>query len=134
MSEPPIIGTVLLVDDDVLIRDAARSALEEVGFSVVAALDDTGAVAALESAGESFCALVTDVNLGCPRSGWDIARAARALSPRLPVVYVSGAHAQEWRLEGVPDSLMFRKPLTPERLVGSVIGLLEARESLRATA
>jgi CheY-like chemotaxis protein len=48
-------------------------------------------------------ALVTDVNLPGMLDGWEIARIAREIDPRFPIVYITGAAADDWPLEGRPQ-------------------------------
>jgi hypothetical protein len=56
--------------------------------------------------------------------GWDVARRARAIKPDLPVVYITGANADEWAVQGVPNSLLLTKPFAPAQLVTAVSQLL----------
>jgi DNA-binding response OmpR family regulator len=122
--------TVLVVDDEPLILDLLHTTLEDAGFAVVAASDDAQAFLALESNGaQDFVGLVTDVNLRCPRSGWDIAHRAREQKPGIPVIYLSGDSAHEWTVHGVPQSVMVTKPFAPAQVVVALATLINAPSS-----
>jgi DNA-binding response OmpR family regulator len=127
MSDPTVAPVILVVEDEPLIADLIQGALEEAGFAVSITADDAEAVAWLE-AGEArdFVGLVTDVNLGRRRDGWDIARRARELNAAIAVVYCSGASAHDWTAKGVPNSVILPKPFAPAQLVVALAGLINA--------
>jgi CheY-like chemotaxis protein len=58
--------------------------------------------------------------------GWAVARAAREIEPEFPVVYMTGAAANEWGSKGVPNSILLNKPFAPAQLVTAVSQLLNA--------
>jgi len=123
--KPLPMPVVLLVDDEPLIQDLLENALDDGGFSVVLAGTDEEALAALEADGaRNFVGVITDVNLRCTRSGWDIARRARELSPTLPVLYVTGDSEQEWAAQGVPSSMVIPKPFAPAQVVVALATLI----------
>jgi CheY-like chemotaxis protein len=80
----------------------------------------------IESRVVKFSALVTDVNLKGPMMGWEIARLVRQIDPAFPVVYMTGAAADDWASEGVPNSILLNKPFAPAQLVTAVSQLLNA--------
>lgn len=109
---------VLAVDDEVLVLELIQSALEDGGFQVVTAISVEEAVDILRQQGASALAgLVTDVNLGRGKSGWDLATVARELNPSIPVVYVTGDSAHEWASRGVPHSVVVTKPFASAQIV-----------------
>ena len=72
-----------------------------------------------------FDLVLTD--LGMPViSGWEIARAAKAKNPKLPVVMITGWGAQyeDADLAGKGVDLMLAKPLSWEKLLISIGKLL----------
>ena len=79
MSEQNERPVILIVDDEPLITDLLRTALEEAGYSSVEAPGVDEALALLDKDGARFAGLVTDINLGSPKRGWDVARDARIL-------------------------------------------------------
>ena len=58
--------------------------------------------------------------------GWEIARLIRQINPAFPVVYMTGAAAEDWASEGVPNSILLKKPFAPAQLVTAVSQLLNA--------
>ena len=56
--------------------------------------------------------------------GWEVARLVRQIDPAFPVVYMTGAAADEWASEGVPNSILLNKPFAPAQLVTAVSQLL----------
>jgi len=81
--------TILVVEDDDLVREFAASQLRRLGYEVLEAADGAQALALLEArAGVRL--LFTDVVMPGGMSGRDLADAARALRPGLPVLYTSG--------------------------------------------
>ncbi|WP_019996058.1 hybrid sensor histidine kinase/response regulator [Aureimonas ureilytica] len=79
--------TVLLVEDDALIRMNTADMLKDLGHVVVEADSAEDALVALETAPVDV--LVTDVNLP-GMSGPDLARRAVALKPRIGIVFATG--------------------------------------------
>jgi DNA-binding response OmpR family regulator len=126
---PPVI--VFVVDDEILIHDLLRDPLEEAGYSVLVAATGAEAIKALEGdKADEIKALVTDVNLG-PKSasGWDVARRARELQTDIPVVYVTGDSGHEWASQGVPNSMLIKKPFAPAQVVTAVSQLINNASS-----
>ncbi len=83
----------------------------------------------IEHGVSEYSALVTDVNLEGAIKGWDIARLVRQLEPAFPVIYMTGAAADDWPSEGVPNSILLKKPFAPAQLITAVSQLLNAGSS-----
>ncbi|WP_294646238.1 PAS domain-containing protein [uncultured Aureimonas sp.] len=81
--------TVLVVDDEPLVRMLVVDAVEDLGFSAIEAEDGVEALEALRS-GVSIDLLVTDVGLPNGMNGRQVADAARELRPGLKVLFVTG--------------------------------------------
>jgi DNA-binding response OmpR family regulator len=86
------------------------------------------ALAELEANPARFGAPLTDVRLGQP-DGWEVARWARELVPRMPVLYVTGDSAHEWHTQGVPNSLVVAKPFVAAQIVTALRALLIEADS-----
>ena len=98
---------VLVVEDEILVRDDIAHELRDCGCTVLEA--DTGEQAiAMCEAGVAVDVVFTDINLNGPSSGWDVAEAFRAARPAIAVVYASGNAIDRCRC--VPGSLFFAKP------------------------
>ena len=113
----------LIVEDEWLLRLELASALEEAGWAVMEAESGEGALAVLEQR-PSLNVLITDIRLGGAVNGWDVADAARALSPLLPVIYVSANPPDLARQ--VVHSSFFSKPVPLPKLL-SVIAVFTTR-------
>jgi len=90
---------ILIVDDD---RDTCRfleELLSEPGRTFVSAQDPDEAIARIRR--DPFDLLISDINLGTPRSGLDLLRTFRSEHPGAPVVLISGFGTLETAIEAV---------------------------------
>ena len=118
---------VFVVEDEPLIQDLLGYVLEDAGFQVATALTGEEAVGKLERQAPAFRSLLTDVNLRPGKlTGWDVAKRARELNPGLPVIYMTGDSANEWKAKGVPNSVLITKPFVPAQVVTALSQLLNA--------
>jgi DNA-binding response OmpR family regulator len=124
VSEVP---TIFVVEDDEAIQEIVEDTLKEGGFEIAIARSGEEAVTLLKAGLVKYEALITDINLSGRFNGWEVARAAREVDPNFPVVYMSGAAADQWTIQGVPNSIMLQKPFAPAQLVTAVASLLTAR-------
>lgn len=82
---------ILFVEDEVSILGPSADALRELGYNVVTALNGGEALTILNaSAGAKPDLLVTDVGLPGGLNGRQLADAARARFPDLPVIFITG--------------------------------------------
>ena len=119
---------LLLVEDDVALRETLGDALDDIGFEVVVACSGTQALAVLDAGAAEFKEVVTDINLGAGPDGWDVGRRARERVGDMPVVYISGDddNNDEWQSKGVANSAFITKPFTHSRMVMTLMMLLDA--------
>jgi DNA-binding response OmpR family regulator len=115
---------VMIVEDDPLIQTIVEEALAEGGFHPELASSGEQALTLLQNEESKYQALITDVNLSGAVTGWDVARRARELNPHIPVVYMTGAAADEWPSLGVPNSMLLQKPFAPAQVVTAISQLL----------
>jgi DNA-binding response OmpR family regulator len=114
---------ILVVDDDQSIQSIVEEALSDGGFEPVIASSGEDALTLLSA--NKYRVLVIDISLGKDRiRGWDVARRARAINTALPVGYITGATADEWAIQGVPNSILLTKPFAPVQLITAVSQLL----------
>jgi PAS domain S-box-containing protein len=135
-AEPlqPMTGTVLVVDDEGIIRDLARNALEHAGFQVLEARDGLEAVERFEELGETVDLVLLDMTM--PRMGGAEAfRIIRDLSPTVRVLLTSG-YTQKESLESLadlpPDGFL-QKPFRVRELITRVRYLLRDSASKKTT-
>ena len=117
---------IMVVEDDQLVQTMVEAALADGGFEPAIAASGEEAVTLLMGRLTKYRALVTDINLRGTMGGWEVAKRAREIDPEFPVVYMSGAHAEDWAFKGVPNSIMLAKPFAPAQLVTAVSQLLNA--------
>ncbi|QDF36825.2 response regulator [Bradyrhizobium symbiodeficiens] len=115
---------ILVVEDDFLIQDLVQGALSEGGFESEVASSGEEAVTLLQGDENNYRALVTDIHLQGALTGWDVAKRARELNPDMPVIYMTGAGADQWPSHGVPNSMLLQKPFAPAQVVTAVSQLL----------
>ena len=112
-------GTVLLVDDESLVRASTAQMLSDLGYRVVEAASAAEALRLIED-GKAIDLLITD-HLMPGMIGTDLARAVRDLRPALPVLIVSG-YAD---VDGIdPDLHRLTKPFRLEELVGKIADVI----------
>ena len=137
LSSGPVLhlaGTVLVVDDEGIIRELARSALEASGYKVVEARDGLEALQVFQAAPERVSLVFMDMTM--PRMGGAEAfRRIRELDPDVPVLLTSG-YTQRESLESLadlpPDGFL-QKPFRVKELVRKVAEILKARRGDSST-
>jgi CheY-like chemotaxis protein len=83
-------GTILLVDDNVDIRELAKGFLEIAGYTVATAADEEEGLRFCEEHRSSIGLLLTDV--GMPNlKGLELADRVLGIDSELPVLFMSGA-------------------------------------------
>jgi PAS domain S-box-containing protein len=83
-------GLVLVVDDEPMLRDIARTMLEQrLGYKVITAGDGFEAVEIFRSRKDEFSLVLLDLSMP-GMNGWETLSALRALRPDIPVVLASG--------------------------------------------
>lgn len=116
-------GVILLVEDEPLIRMHLAQLLEDQGYGVVLCGDAQAAISEISSRDE-LAGLVSDINLGTGSSGWAVARCARQIFPDIAVVYITGDGDQAWSAEGVPGSMLLRKPFADAQITAAINNLI----------
>ena len=115
---------ILVVEDDHLIQSFVEEALSDGGFEPAIAATGDEAVILLKGGETKYRALVTDIHLGGTTDGWEVAKNAREIDPDFPVIYMTGAAADQWASHGVPNSVLLTKPFAPAQLLTAISNLL----------
>jgi DNA-binding NtrC family response regulator len=118
-------AVILIVEDEVFLRENAECIIEELGHDILLASDLQGAMVHL-SAPQRIDALFVDIRLNSlPFGGYDIANQAITLQPGLRVLYTSGTPiSADMTEQFVRQGLFIQKPYTAEQLETSVGQLL----------
>jgi two-component system cell cycle sensor histidine kinase/response regulator CckA len=82
-------GTILLVDDDMVLCEVIETVLESLGFSVFVASGGNEAVALFQKHQDSIECLLTDLSMP-GMDGWETLAAIRRIKPQLPAILSSG--------------------------------------------
>ncbi len=85
-------ATVLIVEDEALIRMNAVHIVEDAGFAVVEACNADEAIGILESR-DDIQAVFTDINMSGSMDGWKLAQAIGGRWPPLHLIVTSGLSA-----------------------------------------
>jgi len=117
---------ILVVEDDHAIQSVVKEALTDGGFEPAIAASGEEAVTLLKGGLTKYRALVTDINLRGTMGGWEVAKRAREIDPEFPIIYMTGASADEYAWRGVPNSILLTKPFAPAQLVTAVSQLLNS--------
>jgi PAS domain S-box-containing protein len=125
---PSVPRTVLVVEDEADVRTIVRRQLESLGHRVLVADGVTEALLLIQSPGAPEL-LLTDVVLSGKMDGIELAKAARAARPNLPVIFMSGYTAvpeaqQRMRDAGAP---LLSKPFTTPQLARAVNAVCAAK-------
>ena len=131
MSEAGHSETILVVDDDHDVRAIMTSFLTDIGY-VVHEAESGDTALALQKALRPQLMIIDFAMPGT--NGADVVKAARALQPSLPVLFVSG-YADSAALEAAMGSAPFlRKPFLPAELALAVRTALEQDQSRAGAA
>ena len=117
--------TILLVEDDPVVRHVVRLLLELEGDSVLEAKDGEDALALLEGYQGALDLLLTDVMMP-GLSGADVCDRVREGRPGLPTLFISGFYPEAvFPDQRLPEGSAFlAKPFMPEELIEAVDDLL----------
>jgi CheY-like chemotaxis protein len=118
--------TVLLVDDDEIVRVTVASMMEDLGYTIIEASSGAEALAILER-GEKIDLLFTDVVMPGSLNGRQLADRARSRDPNLKVLFTSGytenAIVHHGRLDAGTELLS--KPYNRDQLAAKLRRVLD---------
>jgi CheY-like chemotaxis protein len=124
-------GTVLLVDDEELVRTGTCHLLEELGYTVIEAGSGAEALVVIRERSTEIDALVTDF-LMPGMNGATLAQEARVLVPELPVLLITGySNIAEGPGADLPR---LNKPFRQAELASKVAGLMASRQRQMSAA
>jgi DNA-binding NtrC family response regulator len=120
--------TILLAEDEPLVRDLARAVLERYGYAILDAADCRAALAVAERYSGIIDLLLTDLVMP-DMNGYQLAQQLGASRPEMNVLYMSGysedaigTHASESE-----NGNFVRKPFTPDFLARKVRQALDSK-------
>jgi len=120
---PPSVGqTILLAEDEELVRQLACLILEQAGYTVLPADDGPQAVEIWAGNRDRIDLLLTDMVMPNGITGRQLAERFLAERPDLPVIYSSG-YSVETTMPGFCESdrmIFLAKPYQPDQLIAAV--------------
>ena len=121
-------GTVLVVEDDALVRDATLRLVEEMGCKSFAAKNGADALAQLERQ-ELVDLVLTDVSMPGDLNGVALSKEIKRRYTGMPVILMTGYAQSELELQGVADenTPWLQKPITADELARAIEQSLESR-------
>ena len=121
-------GTILVIDDEEIVRRAAKSALEHYGYSVIVAESGRDGLELLAKLDGAVSLVVLDMTMPV-MSGEETLSHLRAIRPQLPVILSSGYNEVEAtrRLTGKGLAGFIQKPYSASRLAEQIKIALTSR-------
>jgi two-component system, cell cycle sensor histidine kinase and response regulator CckA len=117
--------TVLVVEDDEMIRRVIGESLRLQGYTVLEAADGSEAITLCEQERQPIDILVTDVVMPL-MSGPELAQRLHSIRPDLPILFISGYTDRALLHQGQRHSgtAFLQKPFTPETLARKIREIL----------
>jgi len=103
-------GTVLLIEDEEMVRNMAKTMLTRFGYTVIEAQDGVEAVKLFQQHQKEICCVLSDLTM--PRmGGWETLSALRKIRADLPVILASG-HNKDLVMAGnhpeLPQAFLYK--------------------------
>ncbi len=123
------VGTVLLVEDEEMMREMARTMLMRLGFAVHLAKDGVEAVEVFRAHLDEINVVLCDLSM--PRmNGWETLSVLRGIRPDIPVVLASG-HDESKVISGdhlkIPNQVFLHKPYQKAALKDALAKAVERK-------
>lgn len=118
--------TVLVAEDDGVLRKLIRTTLEYSGYAVIEAVDGDDAVRKFQENKEKISLFLCDVIMP-KKSGAEAGEAIKKISPELKIVFMSGYPADIIRQKGLLDEKaeIILKPVSPIALLSKIREVLD---------
>jgi len=130
-SEPPPRGgseTILLIEDDHVVRKMSEVILRNFGYRVVDAVDGEDALEKFARHEQEVALLILDVIMP-KKNGAEVYTAVKSVRPDIDILFVSGYSADSIRKKGIleQDIHFMSKPVNPFELLRKIRELLDMR-------
>jgi two-component system cell cycle sensor histidine kinase/response regulator CckA len=129
----PMLGsgaTILLVEDEPPVRSTVRRLLERHGYQVLEASNGHDALSLIAARGSEIQLVVSDMVMP-GMGGMELASRLRAISPRIPVLLMTGYTEEAIARTGdrPHDGLIIEKPFSQHTMLEKVRGALASNRS-----
>lgn len=122
-------GTLLLIEDEAMLRTMAATMLKRLGYSVLEARDGVEAVDVFRQCQDDIRCVICDLTM--PRmNGWETLTALRKLDPHIPVVLASGFDKAQVMSGNHPDrpQAFLGKPYQLKDIVNAISEALAGKK------
>ena len=120
-TERPLI---LIIEDEYFLQADVVNVLTNGGFEADAVHSGEEALALFASGTRPYKVLITDIRAGGELGGWELARRIREKNDAFPVIYLTASAVEEWKAQGVPNSILMTKPFASGHLIRTLSTLL----------
>ncbi|WP_167631334.1 PAS domain-containing hybrid sensor histidine kinase/response regulator [Mariprofundus ferrooxydans] len=122
--------TLLLVDDNQLLRETTAEVLKDLGYKVLVEANGLAALKTFKAQKESIALIILDVVMP-DMGGMDAAKLMRQINPDIPVIFSTGYDPEDLLSEGdeLPDSIRLAKPVTVAELSHNIRSMLSAGQT-----
>ena len=125
LPQPLSLSTVLVVEDDEILRTCTANVVADAGFTPVEAANADEAFAILEN--RSVIALLfTDIQMPGSMDGLDLARTVHERWPAIKIILVSGRAELSERKRPV-NSRFFQKPFAMKQMIEGLQEMISSR-------
>jgi PAS domain S-box-containing protein len=122
--------TILLVEDEPVLRELARTILKDYDYEVIEAATGVEALQVWEAHGGKVDLLLTDMVMPEGMSGRELAEELKSRKPDLRVIYTSGYSSEVMGSDlGLRDIRFLQKPYPPAQLAHVVRDCLDVKET-----
>ena len=121
----PLLSTVLVVEDDEILRTCTANVVADAGFTPVEAANADEAFAILENRSD-IALLFTDIQMPGSMDGLDLARTVHDRWPAIKIILVSGRVELSERERPV-NSRFFRKPSAMKQMIEGLQEMISSR-------
>jgi two-component system, response regulator PdtaR len=126
LLRPLPVSTVLVVEDDEILRMCAANVVADAGFVAVEAANADEAVAILESRSD-IALLFTDIQMPGSMDGLGLARTVQDRWPTIKIILVSGRMELSER-DRPANSRFFRKPFSMKQITEGLQDMIRSGE------
>ena len=119
--------TILLIEDDVLVRSVTARVLGKLGYTVLQASSGNEAIAHYQNSYHSIDLVISDIVMADGR-GHHFVESMRKQQPDIKVLYISGYTDEDLIAKGIlqDSSYFLEKPFTPQLLAKKIYGILNS--------
>jgi len=118
--------TILLVDDEDILRESLEEALQSLGYSVIVAKDGIQAVDSFRQYQKNIALVLADIVMP-NMNGHEAAQHIRAINPNIPYIFMSGYDPSQFSQKtDLDNSILIKKPMRIHKLHHYIRQFLDA--------